>query len=122
MVFKESAFAWPMNIKYYEKEDDFCQLVAHLAEKIMKSHAYQDRNKRTALVAADMFLKINGFALQETPTANDSVNDDITNAHVVVTTSKWNAKQLGRYGESIASSIASWSPEIMLFRNAAKEY
>jgi len=37
------------------------QLAANLSEKIMKNHAYQDGNKRTALVAADMFLKINGY-------------------------------------------------------------
>ena len=66
-----------MNIKYCEKEDDLCQLVTHLAEKIMKNRAYQDGNKRTALVTADMFLKINGFSLQEMPTANDAVNGDI---------------------------------------------
>jgi prophage maintenance system killer protein len=73
----------------------------------MKNHAYQDGNKRTALVAADMFLKINGYKLQDTPMANDAVNVDITNAHVAVTTSQWDVKQLGEYYESIATPIAS---------------
>lgn len=53
----------PMNIKHYAKEDDVFQLAANLAEKIMKDHAFQDGNKRTALLAADMFLKINGYYL-----------------------------------------------------------
>lgn len=52
-----------MNIKHYAKEDDVFQLAANLAEKIMKDHAFQDGNKRTALLAADMFLKINGYYL-----------------------------------------------------------
>jgi len=106
-----------MNIKYYEKEENVFQLAAHLAEKIMKNHAYQDGNKRTALLAADMFLKINGYKLQDTPLAADTLNDDIANAHVAVTTNQWNAKQLGEYYESIATPIASWTPEILAYRN-----
>ena len=54
--------------------------------------------------------------------ANDAVNTDIANAHVAVTTSQWDAKRLGQYYESIATPIASWSPEIMAYRNAATEY
>lgn len=118
----ESAVNSPMNIKHYEKEENVFQLAANLAEKIMKNHAYQDGNKRTALLAADMFLKINGYKLQNTPMAHDAVNHDITNAHVAVTTSQWDAKQLGQYYQSIATPIQSWTPDIMEFRNAATEY
>lgn len=118
----DSAVNSPMNIKYYEKEENLFQLAANLAEKIMKNHAYQDGNKRTALLAADMFLKINGYQPQKQPMAPDAINHDITNAHVAVTTSQWDAKQLGQYYESIATPIESWSPEIMEYRNAATEY
>ncbi|OJJ42426.1 hypothetical protein ASPZODRAFT_137334 [Penicilliopsis zonata CBS 506.65] len=59
----ESVVYLPMNMKHYAKEDDVFQLAANLAEKIMKNHAFQDGNKRTALLAADMFLKINGYYL-----------------------------------------------------------
>ncbi|KAF4627335.1 hypothetical protein G7Y89_g10824 [Cudoniella acicularis] len=118
----ESAVASPMNIKYYEKEENIFQLAANLAEKIMKNHAYQDGNKRTALVAADMFLKINGYQLQKTPMAPDAVNHDITNAHIAVTTSKWNAKQLGQYYESIATAVDSLTPDIIHYRNVATQY
>lgn len=111
-----------MNIKYYEQEDNIFQLAANLAEKIMKNHAYQDGNKRTALLAADMFLKINGFKLQKTPMAHDAVNHGITNAHVAVVTSQWDAKQLGQYYESIATPIETWTTIVMEYRNAATEY
>jgi death-on-curing family protein len=63
----ESAVQSPMNIKHYNNEQNLFQLAASLSEKIMKNHAYQDGNKRTALVAADMFLKINVYQLQEVP-------------------------------------------------------
>ena len=36
----ESAVTSPMNIKYYEREENVFQLAANLAEKIMKNHAY----------------------------------------------------------------------------------
>jgi death-on-curing family protein len=88
----ESAVTSPLNIKHYEKEENVFQLAANLAEKIMKNHAFQDGNKRTALLAADMFLKINGHKLQETSVAHDDVNLGITNVHVAVTMNQWDAK------------------------------
>ncbi|KAF3901318.1 Fido domain-containing protein [Trichophyton interdigitale] len=60
----ESAVHSPMNLNHYTGQEDIFQLAANLSEKIMRNHAYQDGNKRTALVAADMFLKINGHHLQ----------------------------------------------------------
>jgi prophage maintenance system killer protein len=36
------------------REENIFQLAAYLAEKIMKNHAYQDGNKRTAPPAADI--------------------------------------------------------------------
>jgi death-on-curing family protein len=47
-----------MNVKHYSGQSNLFQLAANLSEKIMKNHAFQDGNKRAALVAADMFLKI----------------------------------------------------------------
>lgn len=116
-----SAVNSPMNIKYYEKEENLFQLAANLAEEIMKNHAYQDGNKKTALLAADMFLKINTYQLQKQPMAPNAVNHNITNAHVAVTTSQWDANQLGQYCESITTPINSWSSEIMEYRHAAVE-
>ncbi|KKK16100.1 hypothetical protein P175DRAFT_0552857 [Aspergillus ochraceoroseus IBT 24754] len=93
----ESAVHSPMNMKHYAKEDDVFQLAANLAEKIMKNHAFQDGNKRTALLAADMFLKINGYYLQKVPFADDSHNKGLAKAHVAVVTNQWTAEQLGNY-------------------------
>lgn len=53
-----------MSMQHYAKADDVFQLTANLAKKIMKNHAFQDGNKRTALVAADISLEINGYSLQ----------------------------------------------------------
>jgi len=75
----------------------------------MKNHAYQDGNKRTALVAADMFLKINGYKLQKVQLqandTNDRVNQSIADAHVAVCTSAWTAEQLRQFYQSMASEI-----------------
>jgi death-on-curing family protein len=56
----DSTVASPMNVKHYSGQSNLFQLAANFSEKIMKNHAFQDGNKRAALVAADMFLKING--------------------------------------------------------------
>ena len=111
-----------MNIKYYSNQDNVFQLAASLSEKIMKNHAYQDGNKRTALLAADMFLKINGYKLQKIPLQHDSNNRVLAEAHAAVCTNKWTAEQLGSYYQSLATAIEAWTPEIMEFRNAATEY
>ena len=68
-VMLESAI-WRIKLKHHEKQGDVFQLAANLA-KIMMNHAFQDGNKRTALLAADIFLKINGYYLQEVPLAED---------------------------------------------------
>ncbi|KAF2444494.1 DOC family protein [Karstenula rhodostoma CBS 690.94] len=118
----ESAVQSPLNIKYYNNEQNLFQLAASLPEKIMKNHAYQDGNKRTALVAADMFLKINGYKLQETPLQTGNVSQDLENAHVAVCTNAWTAEELGRFYEQSAKAIEEWTPEILAYRNEATEY
>ncbi|KAJ6199110.1 DOC family protein [Bipolaris maydis] len=59
----ESAVQSPINIKHYTNEQNVFQLAASLSEKVIKNHALWDGNKRTALLAADLFLKINGGSL-----------------------------------------------------------
>lgn len=118
----ESAIYSPMNLKHYAKQEDVFQLAANLAEKIMKNHAFQDGNKRTALVAADMFLKVNGYYLQKVPFAEDVHNKGLANAHVAVVINQWSAEELGKYYESVAAPLAQLTPEIMEYRNEATEY
>lgn len=118
----ESAATSPMNVNHYEQTDDIFKLAANLSEKIIKNHAFQDGNKRTALVAADMFLKINGYRLQEIPLAKDSVNADLAAAHNAICTNQWTVEQLAGFYERIAAAIPEWSQEILQYRNEAVEY
>lgn len=118
----ESAIHSPMSMKHYAKVEDVFQLAANLAEKIMKNHAFQDGNKRTALVAADMFLKINGYSLQKVPFAEDPHNKGLANAHVAVVTNQWTAEQLGNYYKSVAVPLGPVTAQIMEYRSSALEY
>ncbi|OAX81847.1 hypothetical protein ACJ72_03812 [Emergomyces africanus] len=118
----ESAVASPMNVKHYAQQENIFQLAANLSEKIMKNHAFMDGNKRAALLAADMFLSVNGYKLQDIPMAHDSVNQGIANAHVAVTTNQWTGEQLGNYYESVATPIASWTQDILAWRDYIIEY
>ncbi|CAP79025.1 Pc06g00320 [Penicillium rubens Wisconsin 54-1255] len=108
----ESAIHSPIDMEHYTKEEDVFQLAANLAEKIMRNHAFQDGNKRTALVAADMFLKINGYYLQKVPFAEDKNDKELSNAHVAVVTNQWTAKQLGDYYKSIAVPLGPATTEV----------
>lgn len=118
----ESAVHSPMNLKHYAGVEDVFQLAANLAEKIMKNHAFQDGNKRTALLAADMFLKINGYYLQKVPFAEDIHNRGLANAHVAVVTNQWTAEQLGNYYKSVAAPLGPVTAEILEYRSSAAEY
>lgn len=58
----ESALARPVNAWSYG-ETDLCALAGLLAEGIARNHPFVDGNKRTALVAAALFLELNGRRL-----------------------------------------------------------
>ncbi|GAB0138946.1 hypothetical protein EsDP_00007165 [Epichloe bromicola] len=119
----ESAVDSPRNHKYYGQTDLF-QLAGILAEKVILNHAYQDGNKRTALYAADMFLKMNGYQLQKKPMAkNDKdLNEMLANAHVLVATGQWTSADLGNYYASVASPLENITEEIRDYSNDAVEY
>ncbi len=122
----ESAVHSPRNIEYYTNQDNVFQLAAALSVSIMKNHAYQDGNKRTALVAADMFLKINGYILQKVPLQANSTNDcviqQLADAHVAVCTNAWTAEQLGQLYQSMATATEEWGADVETYRDAAIEY
>ena len=61
----ESALARTQNEFAYVGEQDIFQLAAIYAQSIAQNHAFADANKRTALMAADVFLYENGFELQQ---------------------------------------------------------
>ena len=101
----ESAVQSPLNINYYDNQQNLFQLAANLSEKIMKNHAYQDGNKRTALVAADMFLKINGYRLLASPSQSGNVSQNLEDVQVAVCTNVWTVEELGRFYEQKAEKI-----------------
>ncbi|KAE8874264.1 hypothetical protein PTNB73_00896 [Pyrenophora teres f. teres] len=117
----ESAVHSPINIKHYNNEQNLFLLAASLSEKIMKNHAYQDGNKRTALLAADMFLKINGYELQQTPLQPGTITQELEKAHVAVCTNEWTAEDLARFYEQIAKATPSFTPDVMSYMNDATE-
>ena len=64
----ESALARPQNLAAYDEDADTAQLASAYAYGIARSHPFIDGNKRAALVTAELFLALNGYAL----TASDS--------------------------------------------------
>ena len=54
-----------MNHAHYAKINDPIILAAALSFKLIKNHAFANGNKRTALFAANAFLRLNGYKLQE---------------------------------------------------------
>ncbi|MBY4893136.1 type II toxin-antitoxin system death-on-curing family toxin [Rhodobacteraceae bacterium N5(2021)] len=60
----DSALARPKNDYAYSGERDMFNLASAHAEGIARNHAFADANKRTAFLAAALFLFDNGFDLQ----------------------------------------------------------
>jgi death-on-curing protein len=59
----ESALSRPENLSMYGTPDVF-DLAAAYAFGIAKNHPFVDGNKRTAFVAAAVFLELNGYIFQ----------------------------------------------------------
>ena len=58
----ESALARPRNLAHYG-EPDACELAAAYAFGLAKNHPFIDGNKRSAFVAAELFMVLNGWQL-----------------------------------------------------------
>ena len=63
----ESALAKPLNLAAYG-EADAAALAAAYGYGISRNHAFIDGNKRTGFVAAELFLRLNGYKLTATDT------------------------------------------------------
>ncbi len=59
----ESALARPLNLHAYDGVTDLSRLAAAYAFGIARNHPFVDGNKRAALSAAGVFLKLNGLNL-----------------------------------------------------------
>lgn len=82
----ESALDRPRNLRAYTPDADHATLAASLCFGLVKNHGYRDGNKRTALAAAAVFLRMNGFRLAA-PEAEAVV------ATVCLATDTWNEQQ-----------------------------
>jgi len=58
-----SALARPRNLEAYGEEIDAASLAAAYAFGIARNHPFLDGNKRTAFVVMELFLNLNGWAL-----------------------------------------------------------
>lgn len=63
----ESALDRPKNRFHYEQIVDIPALAATYAVGLAKKHAFVDGNKRTAFIAAGLFLEKNGLSLAASP-------------------------------------------------------
>ena len=63
----DSALARPRNLAHYGAPDTF-ELAAAYAFGLVKNHPFVDGNKRSAFVAAELFLVLNGWRLTATDT------------------------------------------------------
>ena len=61
----DSALARPINLALYE-QPDVASLAASYGVGLAKNHAFVDGNKRSAFLAAGLFLMLNGVRLQVT--------------------------------------------------------
>ena len=76
----ESALHSPINQNHYGNENDLAQLTAALSLRLIKNHAFANGNKRTALLAANLFLLQHEMRLQQDAGKRDK-NDIIEGAH-----------------------------------------
>ena len=65
-----SALSRPVNAYHYsDAKPDLAELAAAYGYGLSKNHPFSDANKRTALIAMRLFLKLNGYDLTASPEA-----------------------------------------------------
>jgi len=79
----ESAVNSPINQQHYAHENDPARLAAALASRLIKNHPFANGNKRTALLAANLFLSQNGKVLRQDSLRVEG-NDTISRACIDV--------------------------------------
>lgn len=85
----ESALARPMHLAVYG-EADAASLAAAYGYGLAKNHPFVDGNKRTAFVAVELFLALNGWTL----TASDA---DCVMAMLRLASSEWSEAQFAQW-------------------------
>jgi death-on-curing protein len=85
----DSALARPLNLAAYGKPDASA-LAASYAVGLAKNHPFVDGNKRTAFIAMELFLWLNGFELN----ANDA---ECVLAMLAVAAGEWDEATLAAW-------------------------
>ena len=85
----ESALARPRNLAAYGKPD-LAALAASYGHGLLRNHPFVDGNKRTALMAVEVFLERNGYTL----TARD---EECVLAILEVAQDRWSEKQFATW-------------------------
>lgn len=85
----DSALARPLNLAAYG-EPDACALAASCAVALAKNHPFIDGNKRTAFVAMELFLVLNGHELNAT-------DAECVLAMLAVASSEWDEATLAAW-------------------------
>jgi death-on-curing family protein len=85
----DSALGRPLNLAAYESPD-VCALAASYAVGLAKNHPFIDGNKRTALIAMELFLWLNGAEL----IASDA---ECVLVMLAVATSEWDEATLAAW-------------------------
>jgi death on curing protein len=89
----DSALARPRNLAAYGKPDA-AALAAAYAFGLCSNHGFLDGNKRTAYVVAEVFLDLNGYAI-------DVSDDAIVNTIMAVASGVMGEEQLAKWFRSV---------------------
>ena len=94
----ESALSRPLNAFNYGV-DDLCELAALYGCGIIQNHPFLDGNKRTGLVALELFLELNGLRLM--------ASDEETLATILaVASGEWSAPELTTWLRAQVAPVA----------------
>lgn len=85
----DSALARPLNLAAYDVPDT-CALAASYAVALAKNHPFIDGNKRTALVAMELFLGLNSHEL-------NAADAECVLAMLAVASSEWDEPTLAAW-------------------------
>lgn len=77
----DSVIARVENLFRYENETDIFILAASYLEAISRGHAFNDANKRTALLSALVFLDMNGMTISTPVSFSDYVAEIAQGLH-----------------------------------------
>ena len=78
----ESALARPINLANYG-DPDAARLAAAYAYGIARNHGFVDGNKRTAFIAACLFLDLNGMDFDVQPADAVAIMNDVASNRVL---------------------------------------